>query len=140
LPGALALELALKQPKPDKPSGKKSVNSQNENHTELHAQPVTHTTSATMPRFNEALRKRLAPVGNFTIDLNDKIDAVNFEKSSKTKLHAKPKTHTLIIILPQPVNLHLPLAQFTYMPGSAPTTAPPQQQKQRNRPATIQKT
>jgi hypothetical protein len=79
-PSALALELALKQPKPDKPSGKKNGNSQNENHTELHTQPVTHTTSATMPRFNEALRKRPAPVGNFTIHLNDKTDAVNFEK------------------------------------------------------------
>jgi hypothetical protein len=93
-----------------------------------------------MPRFNKALRKRPAPAGYFTIHLNDKTDAVNFEKSRKTKLHAQPKTHTLIIILPPPVNLNISLAKFTYMPGSAPTTAPPQQQKQRNRPATIQKT
>ena len=125
--GRERLELALNEPKPDKPSGKRPDNSQNENQTELHTQPVTRTTSATMPRSNEALRKRPAPTGNSTIHLNDKTDAVNFEKSRKTKLHAQPKTHTLIIILPPPVNLHISLAQFTYMPGSAPTTAPPLQ-------------
>jgi hypothetical protein len=110
-----------------------------------------------MPRFNEALGKRPAPTGNFTIHflvllvshseysrstdaksilslsciylvspgaryccLNDKTDAVYFEKSRKTN---QPKKHTLIIILPPPVNLHIFLAKFTYMPGSAPTTA-----------------
>jgi len=75
---------------------------------------------------NEALRKKNAPAGVFTIDFNDKTDAVNFEKGHKTQLRAQPKTHISIIILLPSLSLQIFFAQFTYMPGSVPTTAPSQ--------------